>query len=102
MFEAKVREVFEVESKKRVAGFRDGSLRRYQTTTNDSMAFVLKILCFERLKHTRTSTLMKLAVSIHWTGVDRAMVIGTKISRSKRVESANAADRRSIHRNKSP
>ena len=30
--------VFKVESKKRVAGFRDGSLRRYQTTTNDSMA----------------------------------------------------------------
>ena len=72
MFEAKVREFFKVESKKRVASFRDGSLRRYQTTTNDSMAFVLKMLCFERLRHTRTSTLMKLAVSIHRTGVDES------------------------------
>ena len=32
----------------------------------------------------------------------RAMVTGTKISRSERVELANAANRRSIHRNKSP
>ena len=72
MFEAKVREFFKVVSKKRVDGFRDGSLRRYQTTTNDSMAFVLKILCFERLKHARTLRLMKLAVSIHRTGVDES------------------------------
>ena len=49
VFKAKVREFFIVESKKRVAGFRDGSLRRYQAMTNDSMAFVLKILCFEKL-----------------------------------------------------
>ena len=41
--------VFKVESKKRVAGFRDGSLQWYQTMTNDSMAFMLKISCFEKL-----------------------------------------------------
>ena len=32
----------------------------------------------------------------------RAMVIRTKILRSERVESTNAADQRSIHRKKSP
>ena len=85
MFEAKVREFLKVESKKRVAGFQDGSLRRYQTTMNDSMAFVLKILCFEKLYQTRrTSTLMKLVVSIQRTGAnesngdsDEDIVIGT-------------------------
>ena len=40
-----------------------------QTTTNDSLAFAMKILCFEKLQQTQNSTLMKLAVSIHWTGV---------------------------------
>ena len=37
--------------------------------TNDSLAFALKILCFEKLLQTRTLTIMKLAVSIHRTGV---------------------------------
>ena len=36
--------------------------------TNNSLALTLKILCFEKLQQTRTSTLMKL-VSIHRTGV---------------------------------
>ena len=72
MFEAKVGEFLKVESKERVAGFRDGSLRRYQTMMNDSMAFVLKILCFEKLLQTRTLTLMKLSVSIHRTGVNES------------------------------
>ena len=48
MCEAEVREFWKVESKKRVAGFRDRSLQWYQTT-NNSMAFMLKILCFEKL-----------------------------------------------------
>ena len=39
---------------------------------NDSMAFVLKILCFEKLLQTRTSTLMKLVVSIHRTGANES------------------------------
>ena len=72
MFEAKVREFLKVKSKKHVAGFRDGSLQRYQTTTNDSMAFVLKILCLEKLYQTRTATLMKIAVFIHQTGVNES------------------------------
>ena len=40
-----------------------------QTTTNDSLASVLKILCFKKLYQTGTSMLVKLAVSIHRTGV---------------------------------
>ena len=40
-----------------------------QRMTNDSLAFTLKILCFEKLWQIRTSTLMKYAVSIHWTGI---------------------------------
>ena len=38
-------------------------------TTDNSLAFVLKILCFEKLKQTWTLMSMKLAVSIHRTGV---------------------------------
>ena len=37
--------------------------------TNDSLAFQLKILCFKKLSQTWTLTLVKLAKSIHWTGV---------------------------------
>ena len=55
-----------------------------QTTTNDSLAFTLKTLCFEKLQQSRTLTLMNLAVSIHRIKVtdsngdwDEDMVIGT-------------------------
>ena len=36
------------------------------------MAFVLKILCFEKMEQTRTLTLMKLTVSIHQAGVNES------------------------------
>ena len=36
---------------------------------NNSLVFVLKVLCFEKLK-LQTSMLVKLAVSIHQTGVN--------------------------------
>ena len=55
-----------------------------QATTNNSLAFALKIMCFKKLLQTRTSMIMKLAVSIHRTGVtdsngdwDEDIAIGT-------------------------